>query len=337
MPVIVAFFVRQLLVIGVQLGIFTLFEKYVVPLLNQAIAAIVAKFGVTEDVAADMLANEVITMAEALGLTVALSKAKLPLKVADALGFSTKGFRPRAFAPKKPPNPPAAPAAPPAPVKIPDIIGKGVITITGGLLAWNLLTDWVWIGNTLNFLPGDAQNDIQKRALTIKQLIDAPKSIIYSAEKNRRQINQQERELIKTSADEAERQIKELQRIYQEKFILYKKSDVVAQLNNSTMILFLELNILRQMAGLIPRQSIQKKITEAIVTAVFDGDTIKLDNGETVRLLGIDAPESTTPAGEKAKKYLYGRILNKRVRVESDPDRLIDIYGRRLGVVYLIE
>jgi len=52
--------------------------------------------------------------------------------------------------------------------------------------------------------------------------------------------------------------------------------------------------------------------------------------------VGIDSPESTTEAGEKAKMYLKKRLINKRVRVDSDPNALIDIYGRRLGVVYLL-
>lgn len=29
----------------------------------------------------------------------------------------------------------------------------------------------------------------------------------------------------------------------------------------------------------------------AVVVAVIDGDTVRIDTGETVRLLGIDAPE----------------------------------------------
>ena len=337
MPTIVAFFVRQLLIIGVQLGIFALLEKYVVPLLNKAIAAIIEKFGVSENDAHDILANEIITTAEALGLTVLLSKAKLPLAIAEKLGFTSKGFKIRSLKAPTAAKIPTTSDTAIAPKVLGLSLGKGIITVTGGLLAWNILTDWVWIGNSLGFLPEDAQNDVQKRALSIKQLIDAPKSIIYSAEKVRRQLSQQERELIKISADEAEKQIKELQEIYIQKFILYSKKDVLRQMQNSTNALNIELQVLRQMAGLIPRQPIQKTITTAKVAEVYDGDTIRLDNGETVRLLGIDSPESTIEAGEKAKKYLKERLENKTVRVESDPGALIDIYGRRLGVVYLIE
>lgn len=92
MPVAVSFFARQLIIIGVQLGIFAAIERFVVPLLNDAIAAITKAFGVSEATARDILHNEVLTTAEALGLTVALSKARLPLALADKLGFSTRGF-----------------------------------------------------------------------------------------------------------------------------------------------------------------------------------------------------------------------------------------------------
>lgn len=99
MPVIVAFFVRQFLVIGVQLGIFAAIEAFVVPLLNQAVDVVVKTFNVTEETANDILHNEILTTAEALGLTVALSKARLPLVVAERLGFTSKGFRKVKLAP----------------------------------------------------------------------------------------------------------------------------------------------------------------------------------------------------------------------------------------------
>lgn len=99
MPLIISFFARQLIIIGVQLGIFGLIDKYITPLLNGAISAVMQTFGVAENTAQDILANEVLTVAESLGLTVALSKARLPLVLADKLGFSTKGFAKRLVAP----------------------------------------------------------------------------------------------------------------------------------------------------------------------------------------------------------------------------------------------
>lgn len=78
------------------------------------------------------------------------------------------------------------------------------------------------------------------------------------------------------------------------------------------------------------------------VTRVTDGDTIKVigDGSKiTVRLVGIDAPETSKkkhklgqPFSQKSTKYLASLVLNKSVTVKSyGPDR----YGRTLGVVYI--
>ena len=55
------------------------------------------------------------------------------------------------------------------------------------------------------------------------------------------------------------------------------------------------------------------------VTSVFDGDTITVVTpGKTqykIRLEGIDAPEAKQPYGDKAKKALSDKVLNKEVTV----------------------
>jgi len=78
------------------------------------------------------------------------------------------------------------------------------------------------------------------------------------------------------------------------------------------------------------------------VTRVYDGNTIKVarsDYATKVRLVGIDAPESSKKKGEKgqpysqqAKKYLAELILNKKAFIRGWD---IDRYNRILGVVYL--
>ena len=87
------FLVRQGIIIAVQLGIYWLMEKLVTPNLNKAISSISGIFGIDEQDAKDFLANDIITTMESLGLTVALSKAKLPLTIAEKLGFTSKGFK----------------------------------------------------------------------------------------------------------------------------------------------------------------------------------------------------------------------------------------------------
>ena len=81
------------------------------------------------------------------------------------------------------------------------------------------------------------------------------------------------------------------------------------------------------------------------VTKVIDGDTIVIEKGgakETVRLIGLDTPETVDPrspvqcfgkaASDEAKRMLTG----KRVRLEMDASQdERDKYGRLLAYVYV--
>ena len=78
------------------------------------------------------------------------------------------------------------------------------------------------------------------------------------------------------------------------------------------------------------------------VVKVVDGDTIQIkinDKIESVRLIGIDAPEiegKTKEKGIESKNYLVDLIGNEKVRLEVDEtqdDR--DIYDRLLRYVFL--
>jgi micrococcal nuclease len=69
------------------------------------------------------------------------------------------------------------------------------------------------------------------------------------------------------------------------------------------------------------------------VIGVSDGDTIKvLVNKETItiRLEGIDAPESKQSFGNKSKQALSEVVFGKEVTIRKTGD---DRYGRTLGVV----
>ncbi|MFA5961586.1 MAG: thermonuclease family protein [Parcubacteria group bacterium] len=78
----------------------------------------------------------------------------------------------------------------------------------------------------------------------------------------------------------------------------------------------------------------------AKVERVIDGDTIKLESGQVVRLIGIDAPESVAPekpvqcfgpeASEESKRLLEG----KEIRMEKDVSEK-DQYGRLLRYVWV--
>ena len=82
----------------------------------------------------------------------------------------------------------------------------------------------------------------------------------------------------------------------------------------------------------------------ATVTDVVDGDTVVVALGdgrtETVRLLGVDTPETVHPDepvecyGPEASAYTHARLGGRAVRLETDVEER-DIYGRLLAYVYV--
>jgi len=76
--------------------------------------------------------------------------------------------------------------------------------------------------------------------------------------------------------------------------------------------------------------------TKGFVTEVIDGDTILLDNGDKVRLLGINTPEKGRFYYKEAKERLEQLVLNKNVTLEKDVTD-VDTYGRLLRYVMVGE
>ncbi len=74
--------------------------------------------------------------------------------------------------------------------------------------------------------------------------------------------------------------------------------------------------------------------SEAAVTKVIDGDTVVVEGGFHVRLLGIDADESGFPCYSEAKERLEELVLNKKVGLEKDKTD-VDQYDRCLRYVFL--
>jgi micrococcal nuclease len=71
------------------------------------------------------------------------------------------------------------------------------------------------------------------------------------------------------------------------------------------------------------------------VIRVIDGDTFETENGERVRLIGINAPEISDIFGVEAKQHLIELVEGKNVDLVPDKisnDR--DVYGRQLRYVY---
>ncbi len=103
-------------------------------------------------------------------------------------------------------------------------------------------------------------------------------------------------------------------------------------------------------ARLAPGQGGHK---DAIVVKVYDGDTVELNDGEHVRLIGIDTPELhesqklfqdaqrtgqdiavIKAQGERAYEFTRDWVLGQQVHLTFDAQKK-DKYGRLLAYVYL--
>jgi len=88
-------------------------------------------------------------------------------------------------------------------------------------------------------------------------------------------------------------------------------------------------------------QKIAIKTTQGFyhVKTVYDGDTVVLDNGQKVRLLGINTPEiqhrgnQADAGGNEAKSWLINKLKDGKVRLETDVEKT-DSYGRTLGHLF---
>lgn len=70
-----------------------------------------------------------------------------------------------------------------------------------------------------------------------------------------------------------------------------------------------------------------------IVTRIIDGDTIEtLNHPETIRLLGINCPETGEKYSKEAKDFLENLVLHKKVKIISKEK---DRYSRTLAYIYL--
>ena len=81
-------------------------------------------------------------------------------------------------------------------------------------------------------------------------------------------------------------------------------------------------------------------VSAQLVTRVIDGDTLVVATVGTVRLIGVDTPETVDPRrpvqafGKEASDFTRRIALNKVVKLEFDVERR-DRYNRTLAYVYL--
>src|SRR5690606_28854534 len=81
---------------------------------------------------------------------------------------------------------------------------------------------------------------------------------------------------------------------------------------------------------------------QGTVTSVTDGDTVILDNGLVVRLIGLQAPRlprgndgfAPWPLAEEARIALEKLVLGQKVRLRHGGEKL-DRHGRSLGQLFV--
>jgi endonuclease YncB( thermonuclease family) len=76
--------------------------------------------------------------------------------------------------------------------------------------------------------------------------------------------------------------------------------------------------------------SVKTERETVIINRVLDGDTVKLEDGRTVRFLNINTPEKGTPGANEATMFL-SQYINHTVELEPAGT---EKYGRTLGRVY---
>lgn len=92
MPVAVALAIRAIIQFAITLGVTELASKFILPTVNSAIKAIMEFFGVSEEMATDIMANEFLKFCEEVGIGAATMRAKVPIAIANRLGFTSKGW-----------------------------------------------------------------------------------------------------------------------------------------------------------------------------------------------------------------------------------------------------
>jgi micrococcal nuclease len=83
--------------------------------------------------------------------------------------------------------------------------------------------------------------------------------------------------------------------------------------------------------------AVEGPATRDVVIRVSDGDTVKLQNAGTVRLIGVDCPEKVQPGGQDAKAFTTSALMGKTIELEVCAKQPHNRYGRTLGFIYLLD
>ena len=76
------------------------------------------------------------------------------------------------------------------------------------------------------------------------------------------------------------------------------------------------------------------ELEKILVARVIDGDTIELESGDRVRLIGVDCPECGEDGFEEATQFTRNSVEGKTVWLESDGNDT-DGFGRLRRYVWI--
>lgn len=138
-----------------------------------------------------------------------------------------------------------------------------------------------------------------------------------------------------TKREEAEKSRQELEGKIAEAQVINTNYDVESDLGSQDPQTAVQANL--AIAGL-GRETKNQKLFDVI--SVVDGDTIKVSELGTLRLIGMDTPETKDPRkpvqcfGKEASARATELLSGKKAYLEFDPTNRIDKYGRTLAYVY---
>ena len=116
------------------------------------------------------------------------------------------------------------------------------------------------------------------------------------------------------------------------------------------ILLFMGISFIFPMAFLISDQTEEIQsvpnflldLDQVRINFIYDGDTVRADTGDLIRLLGVDAPEMNWEEGEpefyarEAFEYTKENLLGQLVYLEYDEVKE-DKYGRTLAYLFLAD
>lgn len=215
-------------------------------------------------------------------------------------------------------------------------IGRNLGKIGLGLFAAEQAAEaTVWVPGMLGWLPEGQRKQIESNALTISNTLKIVEDRMRSAEIAKRDMAEWEKADNRKMLVNARVMLNELTQKVEEFKPNLQATNNYDYFRASIESMEARMSLSEVVNGIkIAPKSTTSKIA-GIVKDVHDGDTITLESGEVVRLVGIDSPEASTAAGVVSGDFLRSMISGKSVEVRSDPAKLQDIYNRRLGVVYL--